>query len=129
MKRTGDSERDLTPEDRQLIERIDAAFRPAAMSAARRVAFRAALDERIERRNPARRWLAPALATTAAAAAALWFSQPEPAAPSLAAAESSELYAFIDPDAVSGELSESPSYLPDDYLALALLIESDDPTP
>jgi hypothetical protein len=118
-----DDERELAAEDRQLIEGIDAALRPAPMSAARRAAFRTALEERIAHAVNPWRWLAPAFAATAATAVTFWLIQPDEPPPVQASSEASELYAFIDSDAVSAELTDVSSYLPDDYRALALLIE------
>jgi anti-sigma-K factor RskA len=93
------------------------------MSPARRAAFRATLEERISRRANSWRWPALAFVATAAALVALWLTQPEKTPPVQASNQGSELYAFIDSDTVSEELSASSSYLPDDYRALALLIE------
>jgi len=105
-------------EDRRLIDAIDRAFRPDPMSPARRAAFRTALDARLERRARGGRWLVSGVAATAAAALAVWIARPEAATPEHAGASSSELYAFIDP-----EVPEYTRYLPDDYQALALMIE------
>jgi anti-sigma-K factor RskA len=127
MKRDDEGERELPAEDERLIETIEAALRPAPMSAARRAAFRAKLDTRLARGASPWRWSVPALAATAAAAVALWLVRPVEREPVLQAAlADSELYAFIESDAVSGELTGTPTYLPDDYRALALLIESDE---
>lgn len=114
-----DDEFEQSAEDRRLIEAIDRAFRPEPMSPARRAAFRTALDTRLERRSRGR-WLAPGAAATAAAALALWIARPEDAVPVQAHASGSELYAFIDP-----EVPEYTRYLPDDYQALALMIDTE----
>ncbi len=130
MKRDDERERELSAEDARLIAAIDAGMRPALMSPTRRAAFRAALDARIERGSSPWRWLAPACAATAAAAVALWLVPPvEPEAVQVALVrstpEAAARYPFSDDDAVSAELTASSSYLPDDYRALALLIESE----
>ncbi|MEX2206893.1 MAG: hypothetical protein WEF50_11760 [Myxococcota bacterium] len=132
MKRDDERERGLSAEDARLIAAIDAGLRPEPISPARRAAFRAALDERIARGANPWRWLAPALAATAAVA--LWLARPvatptEPVALAEPALEDAELYAFMDYDAVAAELLGSSTYLPDDYRALALLIESEEGEP
>jgi hypothetical protein len=118
MKKSESNERELSPEDLRLIATIDAAFRPEAMSPTRRVMFREALDARIAKRTRPWHWLAPLIAS--AAAISLWLAQPE-SAPQ-ASLSGSDLYAFIEPDA----LHESGRYLPDDYQALATLYEGDE---
>ena len=134
MKRDAERERELSAEDGRLIAAIDAGFRPTPMSPARSKAFQATLEERIERGANPWLWLAPACAAAAAAAVTIWLVRPVETAPVEAVLvqpglTDAELYAFIDSDAVSAELTGSSSYLPDDYRALALLIESDEGEP
>jgi hypothetical protein len=128
MKPDDERERELSAEDARMIAAIDAGLRPEPMSPARRAAFRAALDERIERSANPWRWLAPALAATAAVT--LWLARPvatptETVALADPVAADAELQALMDYDAVATELLGSSTYLPDDYRALALLIESE----
>jgi len=117
-----------------MVATIEAGLRPPPMSPARRAAFRAALDERVARSSSPWLFVAPACAATAAAAVALWLIRPvetEPVQIALAqpVRTDAELYAFSDYDAVSAELTGSSTYLPDDYRALALLIESEEAEP
>jgi len=125
MKPNDEREPELSAEDGRLIGAIEVAMRPTPMSAARRAVFRATLEERIARGANPLRWLAPAFAATAAAAVTLWLVRPVETEPVQALLEDSELYAFIDSSAGSAELTETSIYLPDDYRALALLIEPD----
>jgi len=115
-----DDEPERAPEDGRLIDAVERAFRPDPMDPARRAAFRSALEARLERRARGGRWLASGVAAAAAAAVALWIARPEDATPVQASASGAELYAFIDP-----EVPEYTRYLPDDYQALALMIETD----
>jgi len=120
-------ERELTPEDRGWVEAVGAAFRPEPMDARRASAFSRALDARIAQRRRIVQVTTPALAL-AAGALALWFSVAEP--PTVEANGSETLlYAFADPDGVAADLVEPDDYLPEDYRALASLLESDAEAP
>ncbi len=127
MKRTDASEPELSAEDRSLVAAIDAAFRPAPMRATRRAELRADLHARLDRGSRAWRWLAPALA--GAAALALWLVRPVSVPVPAASRAGSELYAFIEPDAAPDAVGEAGIYLPDDYRAIAALIEDDAKAP
>lgn len=122
-------ERELAVEDRRMIDAVDAALRPSPMSPARKAAFHARLEQRIARRNRSWPWLASAFATMATAAAALWLIRPAEAPVVPASSEGSVLYAFVDSAALSTELTDASSYLPDDYLAIARLIEPEPAEP
>jgi len=119
----------MNEDDERLIRAIDAELRPEPMSPARRAAFRAALDERIAQRANPLRWLTPALATAAAAAVTLWLVRPVETEPVPLVVADTELYALIDSAADSEELTGTPSYLPDDFRAIALWIEPDETEP
>lgn len=135
-------------DDRRLVEMIDEHSKPKPMSRGQQVAFRIAVEERLERPS-AMPWRAGlALAATAAMAAAIWLSSgpspvnapvevvreevpaaaPErvPQAPSddaLAPETEDETYlAFADPDEAL-ELTDASEYLPDDYFVLAGLVD------
>jgi hypothetical protein len=112
--------------DDRWLERVRDEFRPEPMSPERAVAFRRALDERIERSAGARRLALPAFAAAAAAAAALWLAWPvtSPTQQDTSVA-SAALDSFVDPDQSASELAERPDYLPADYQGLALLLEDD----
>jgi hypothetical protein len=116
----------LAPEDRRWVEAVGDAFRPEPLEAQRAAAFQGRLLERIERRRRVVRIAAPALAL-AAGALALWFSVAEP--PAQANGSETLLYAFADPDGIAADLVEPDDYLPEDYRALASLLESDAEAP
>jgi hypothetical protein len=116
----------LTPEDRRWVEAVGDAFRPEPLEAQRASAFQRRLVERIERRRRVVRIAAPALAL-AAAVLVLWFSVAEP--PAQANGGETLLYAFADPDGIAADLVEPDDYLPEDYRALASLLESDAEAP
>jgi hypothetical protein len=89
------------------------------MDASRRVAFHERLEARLWRGRALRAaWLVPAL--SAATALAVWLALPE--APQPTDVGEPALYAFIDPSVATEEQGE---YLPDDYAALAALLEID----
>lgn len=126
MKRTNESEPELSTEDRRLIDAIDSTFRPGPMSPTQRVEFRATLDARIARRT--HRWVGWVPALASAAALSLWLVRPvatPPSQTSLTSLTGAELYAFVEPDAGIDAVRESGSYLPDDYRALASLYEGE----
>lgn len=109
----------MTDEDRNWIAAVDEAYRPPAMNAAQRVAFHERLEARLRSRRTLRAaWLVPALA--GATALAVWLALPETPQPT--DIEEPALYAFIDPSVATEEQGE---YLPDDYVALAALLEID----
>jgi hypothetical protein len=101
--------------DAALVRRIAESYRPAELSPAARVAFRARVDARIRRRRTVQRWAAGS--ATAAAALALVLlrgSAPEPSAPSAnanAASDAALLALALPAD------SEEES-LPADYQAI-----------
>ena len=135
-------------DDRRLVELIGDHSKPKPMSRAEQVAFRVAVEERLERPS-APPWRAGlALAATAAMAAAIWLaSGPSPAntpvevvreevparapervpqapRPDAVApeAEDDPYLAFADPDEAL-ELTDASEYLPDDYFVLAGLVD------
>ena len=122
-------EHELSHEDRRLIRAIDAGLRPAEPSAARRAALRAELEARIERGAHPWRWLAPSAAALAAAAVTLWLVRPVATEPEPVRSAAGELYALSQLATGGEDLLETPAYLPDDYRALALLIEGEDAEP
>lgn len=124
MKTSDENERELSTEDRRLIARIDAAFRPEPMSPTRRVMWRDALEARIAQRSRPWHWLAPLIAS--AAVISLWLALPASTPAPQASLSGSELYAFIEPDSAPDAVRESGIYLPDDYQALATLYEGDE---
>jgi hypothetical protein len=69
MKPTPEEPLDLGAEDRELVERLAASFRPAPFAASERAAFDAALADRIHRRQARRRWIGLGWLPAAAAAA------------------------------------------------------------
>jgi len=124
------SDRDERPPlegaEREFVERLDAVYAPAPMTAAERVGFDEGVRARLER--PWRRpLLIPALGA-AAAAALVWFvvSQTigptplpgeEQSAGAVASAWEDEL--FLSSDLSASEDREESETLPDDYLAIA----------
>jgi hypothetical protein len=109
----------MTDEDRNWIAAVDEAYRPPEMTAAQRVDFRERLEARLWRRRALRAaWLVPAL--TGATALGVWLALPE--APQPTDVSEAPLYAYIDPSAATEEQGE---YLPEDYVALAALLEID----
>ncbi len=109
----------MTQDDRRWIAAVDEAYRPPPNSTAGREAFHERLEARLERRRALRlRALVPACAV--AAAVAVWLALPgEPERPVESAPV---LYAFVDPS-LSAE--DTGDYLPEDYQALAALLEID----
>ena len=109
---------ELNGEQRRWIERVSRAYRAGPMPAARRSAFSAALEERLQR--PDRRPLWGALGAAAVAAlAALWLGvpgAPESAGPGVESALR-ELSLAADPWREEG-LDDS---LPEEYLAIESL--------
>lgn len=125
MSLHGESDRELTPDERRWLDALGEAFRPEPLDRARESAFRRALAERMERRRRRIRVGAPLLAL-ASSAAALWLYVAAPATvaePSATAAAS--LYAFADPDSAFADLAPAEGYLPDDYRMLASLIDDE----
>ena len=55
-RRTTDLEHGLAPGDAELVRRIAAEYRPSPASASARVAFRAGIDARVQRRSARRIW-------------------------------------------------------------------------
>ena len=109
-------EPELTGEQRHWIERISRAYRAGPMPAARRAAFDAALEERLERRGRRPLW-GPLGAVAAAALAALWLGipgAPEISGPGVET-EFRELLLATGDDGLSDEAEEP---LPDEYLAI-----------
>jgi hypothetical protein len=118
-------ERELAAEERSLVEWIDAAFRPAA-SDGQGKRFVRRIERRIERRRRVQRVALPAVALAASALAALLWSLSSQTA-SVDGAEGTLLQAFADPPAGTDEMVEPDDYLPDDYRALASLMQDDEP--
>jgi hypothetical protein len=83
MKPTPEEPLDLGAEDRELVERLAASFRPAPFAASERAAFDAALADRIHRHQARRRWIGLGWLPAAAAAAlvGVWLVTGEGAAP------------------------------------------------
>ena len=135
-------------DDRRLVELIDEHSQPKPMSRSQQVAFRVAVEDRLERPG-AMPWRAGlALAATAAIAAAIWLANgpspadapvevvreevpavapervPQPPSDDAVAPETEDdtYLAFADPDEAL-ELSDASEYLPDDYFVLAGLVE------
>jgi hypothetical protein len=106
----------MSDEDRSWIDAVDEAYRPPAMDASRRVAFHEGVEARLRRGRAT--WLVPAL--SAATALAVWLALPETPQPTDGGEPA--LYAFIDPSLATEDQGE---YLPDDYVALAALLEID----
>jgi hypothetical protein len=112
----------LDQEDRVFADRLAAHYAPPPWTSAKRVDFDEALRARIER--PQRRgFLAPALAT-AAAAALVWVSfsllpAGEESNPVAASAWESEL--FLSSDVSPLDDRDDSEDLPEDYLAIASL--------
>lgn len=112
--------------EKEFVERLDAVYAPAPMTAAERVGFDEGVRARLERRWR-RPLLIPALgAATAAALVWLVFSQAtgpisppgeEASGASLAGAWEDEL--FLSSDLSASEDREESESLPDDYLAIA----------
>ena len=112
--------------EEEFVDRLAAAYAPAPMSAAERVAF----DETIRARLERPRWrplLVPAIGA-AAAAALVWFvfSQTIVPIPPPGEEESAALVAsswedelFLSSDLSASEGREESETLPDDYLAIA----------
>ena len=130
MKRRTGSDPEITPEDRQLIEAIANDYQPMPMDAVRQAVFRRRLEERLERRAriPWRAAFAGG-AMLATAAAVLWLTTlpgESPEAVRVASVPQEEaplLYAFVDPDDYGGDRLEAQDFLPDDYVALADVLE------
>lgn len=116
---------ELAPEERSLIDAIDASFRPAPADALRAARFAQAVERRIERHRRMRRIALPAGAVAAAALAALLWSvfSTTPARDDL---DPTLLQAFADPQLDASDWSAADDYLPDDYRALASLMEADE---
>ena len=131
-------------DDRRLVELIDKHSQPKPMSRGEQVAFRVAVEERLEQPSPLRWRAGLALAATAAIAAAIWLGsgpspanapveiarEAVPAAPpeTVAAApevddmeEAPFLASFADPDEAL-EVDDDDS-LPDDYMVLASMVD------
>ena len=127
MKPNDERDQPLSSEDARLIRAIDASLRPEPMDPARRSEFRAALEARIEQGAHPWRWLAPTGVALAAAAVTVWLVRPVAVEPEPLQVASAELYPLG--DLAADELADGATYLPDDYRALALLIESEDAEP
>jgi len=81
--------------DEQLLEQIDAHYRPADLSPGRRVALNEDLWQRIERKKPLRRGLAPALAGAACVATVAWFILPWRVGPTSAPSQPAAVVARV----------------------------------
>jgi hypothetical protein len=115
--------------DREWIAAVDESYRPEPMNARQRAEFDVALAERLgERERVRRHWIGVAAGATAALV--LWLGtarvdRPAPqdslAADSLAADDPATpvVYAFVAPE------SYGEALLPDDYAALASVLEID----
>jgi len=115
---------ELAPGEHELIELIGAALLPAPADARGAARFARELEQRIERRRRVRSLALPAAALATAALAALLWSKTV-GAPEPGIEGATLLQAFADPhpgDAT--EWQENDDYLPDDYRALASLMET-----
>jgi len=113
----------LAPEDEALVQRIKASYAPAPLTPARRAAFDAELELRVERD----RWrLAPwAAAALVAGAAALLVITRVPVAPQQTVADDS-LDATADEEfvlALAGSSDDFDSSLPTEYQAIDSLLD------
>ena len=118
-------ERELSPEERSLVEWIDASFRPAPADTASAAGLVQRIERRIEQRRRVRLVALPLAALAAGVLAALLWSAPS-STPGVNGAEGTLLQAFADPPAAADEMAELDDYLPDDYRALASLMLEDD---
>ncbi|HTO54102.1 MAG TPA: hypothetical protein VMR50_12000 [Myxococcota bacterium] len=112
--------------DERWIEAVRSEFQPEPLAPARAAELRRDLDARIEARRGLPRFAFPAFAS-AVAAAALYLAWPHAAIlpTSDGTVSSGELDAFVDPDQLTGELTDQAEYLPADYQGLALLLDDD----
>ena len=114
---------DLSSEDTVFVEEIERAYQPPAMNAARRTAFDARLEERLQEREPRSFWPAAAMGMASAAAIgalALWFNVTSPIETTeVASTETLEdaLLVLIEP---ADRIGRDDS-LPEDYEAIASL--------
>jgi hypothetical protein len=121
-------ERELSPEERSLVEWIDTSFRPVPGDTGSAAGLVQRIERRIERRRRVRLVALPAGALAAGVLAALLWTSPS-STPGGDGAERTLLQAFADPPAVADEMAELHDYLPDDYRALASLMLEDDELP
>lgn len=129
MKRTPEERLDLGAEDRELVERLAAAFQPAPLSATEGAAFDAALAERIGRRRARRRWVGLGWLPAAAAAAlvGVWLVTGDGATPPVAPEIRSELFpaqaweeeVLLLDASFESEAEADLQVLPEEYLAIA----------
>lgn len=124
MKNHDERDRELAPDDRRWIEVVDGAFRPEPMDSVRASAFERRLSERLEHRARML-WIAGPALVLATGAAALWLYTGRVATAPSADRSAPTFYAFADPDVATADLVEPDDYLPDDYRALASIIESE----
>ncbi|HKA14579.1 MAG TPA: hypothetical protein VKH41_06150 [Myxococcota bacterium] len=113
-------DRDLDLGDAELVRRIAESYRAPEPSAAERVALRARIDARLQRRSVRRLWVAGAATAGVAAAIALLRAGEPAVAPAPDAAADEALLALAAPAGAEEEA------LPDDYQAIEdLLLEGE----
>ncbi len=119
---------DLGAEDRALVERLAASFRPAPLASPERAAFDAALADRIHRHQARRRWIGLGWLPAAAAAAlvGVWLVRgdgaPPPGAPdargALFPAQAWEEEVLLLDASFESEAEADLQVFPEEYLAI-----------
>jgi hypothetical protein len=121
MRRKRAFDTPMSADERALVARIAAHYRPGPMTPARQVAFRAAIERR-QRRGRRGAWGAAAVALAATALLVAWLNALPPAPESASSRHfrrDAAQQALIDPDAYE---SEAEGLLPEEYLVLARVL-------